>query len=59
MFNKVILIGRTTSDVELKYTPTNVVFNPFSLFSSPDESSNLSKREVFICLFNSFTDQFA
>lgn len=24
MFNKVILIGRTTSDVELKYTPTNV-----------------------------------
>ena len=24
MFNRVILIGRTTSDVELKYTPTNV-----------------------------------
>ena len=57
MFNKVILVGRLTRDVELKYLPSGTSVATFSLAASrnwKDKNSGESKEETMFIDVDSF-----
>ncbi|MGT2743656.1 single-stranded DNA-binding protein [Streptococcus plurextorum] len=45
MINNVVLVGRLTRDVELRYTPNNVAVGAFNILEKRDNSANYSSMD--------------